>query len=749
MVGEAGRWTDPLYSPGGDVIAIYNTLVTDSILTPDQEELDAKVPLYEELEKAVYAAYVPSFAVSYDCLGDQEAYSLKYTWELTIYFAFYVFPFINDLFTDRRFLASFLRNFGKLGRVNLSLQSFFSAYYRWKKANREPHTAPIFFDFYESGGLGVAEKTFYKVGVSIEEARAILDEQLANALMLARCTAAHIYAMVLDEPWLVWNKSFVESLDLERLALVPDQMRAEYAPHARSTERYPWPAGWNPEAAFRFNTPRRAPGPERAAVAPAPQDSEWTTTAPLIERAFTLDVAEQFNAPVRVEGTLPPYLRGTCLLNGPGRFERGGLRYRHWLDGDGMVAALAVGPGGVTFTNRFVRSEKFVREEADGRPVFRTFGTSFAGDELKRGIGLESPVNVSVYPFRGELLAFGEQGLPWALDPATLETRGLYTFDGQLNEITPFSAHPKIDPLSGELFNFGVSFSPEHPAITLFRFAPDGRLVYRRRFALPYPSSIHDFAISERYIVFYVSPYLLDMGRCVQGATLMDALSWQPERGSQLLVASRETGDLITTIPIGHRHCLHLVNAFERSGRLTVDLLEFEQPLYPEYQVVPDLFTDTFRGHPVRLVVDPAAGAIVDRRDLAYDCSPDFPAHALDATGQPYRDFWMLGISAAGRPGRKFFDQLVRVDWDTERVDVYQAPPWHYLGGEPAVMLEPGRPGSGTVICQSFDAERVTSSFVVFDAYQIARGPIATLTLASPMPLLFHSIFVDRRSPTS
>ena len=119
---------------------------------------------------------------------------------------------------------------------------------------------------------------FYKVGVSVEEARTILAQQLENTMYLARYTAAHIYALVLDEPSIVWNRSFLESLDLDRLVFDPVSMRADYAPHQHATERYAWPAGWNPEAAFRFNTPRRMRPPQLERAASPPQDTAWTTT---------------------------------------------------------------------------------------------------------------------------------------------------------------------------------------------------------------------------------------------------------------------------------------------------------------------------------------------------------------------------------------------------------------------------------------------------------------------------------------
>ena len=259
LCGEACRFTDPLYSPGGDLISIYNTLIADCILTHDPRELEAKVRLYEPLARAVYEAYVPSFAVSYCTLGDQECFSLRYVWELTVYFAYYVFPFINDLHVDKTFLPTFLRRFGQLGPINHGIHRLLAAYYRWKKENvilEAPE--PVFFDFMEVGALASSELTFYKVGVSRDEAREVLDEQLDNLRDLARWTAAHVASAVLDDPRAATNAAFIRGIDIDNLQFDPAAMAERLEAACRETsETYVW--RFPVPCMARFRTERLAP----------------------------------------------------------------------------------------------------------------------------------------------------------------------------------------------------------------------------------------------------------------------------------------------------------------------------------------------------------------------------------------------------------------------------------------------------------------------------------------------------------
>ena len=227
LAGEAGRFTDPLYSPGGDLISLYNTLITDAILAPDEQTLAVKARLYELLMWGLYEAYVPSYAVSYEVLGDHECFVMKYSWELTIYFAFYVFPFINQLFTETSFVVPYLDLFARLGALNNSMQAFITSYYRWKQARPVEATEPVLFDFTGLEPLKKSEELFYKVGLSPRECIKTLRQALVNIENLSRFIAVYIYSVVLDDEELLTNKQLIETVKITNLSFDVEAMRRE------------------------------------------------------------------------------------------------------------------------------------------------------------------------------------------------------------------------------------------------------------------------------------------------------------------------------------------------------------------------------------------------------------------------------------------------------------------------------------------------------------------------------------------
>jgi carotenoid cleavage dioxygenase-like enzyme len=478
--------------------------------------------------------------------------------------------------------------------------------------------------------------------------------------------------------------------------------------------------------------------------------------APGLERAFQEAPPEATYTVPKIEGRVPSFLRGTYYANGPARIGRGEVRYQHWLDGDGMVRALRFDAAGVHCTHRHVWGYKQVEEEEAGRALYRTFGTSFEGDRLVRGMGLASPLNVSAIPWGGTLLALGEQGLPWELDPVTLESRGEYTFGGKLNPIAPFAAHAKVDPGTDELINFGVFFASQKPYLNLYRFATSSDGVeqkLRRRLPLPYPCTMHDFAVSERHAIFYLSPYVLEMEKLLAGETLMESLVWKPELGSSLLVARLEDGEPVADIPLSPPggaaagHALHLINAFEEGDRLVVDVMELDRPIYDQYDNLPDLFPEPRSARPVRRRVDLTQGKVVEEIEHPYDRLADFPQLDARQVGRPYRRFWMLGIAESDEPGRKMFDQLVCCDWEGATTDLYQAPGGTYFASEPAFAPDPAAPvgsGQGAILCPVFQPNLggdPQSAFWIFNALDLAAGPVAKVPLRHALGFAFHACF--------
>ncbi len=239
MSGMSGRFSDPLYSPGSDLIAFYNTFIVDAVLETDPDQLKEKAELYEALMRVLYEAYVPSYAVSYDVLGDQEVFTLKYGWELAVYFAFYAQPFINDLFTNLRFGKFFLRKFALLGPINRNLQRFLSDYYQWKKT-QSPREEPIANDFLALTPLKKVEAGYYRTGLTIEEAEEEVEGHIANLKEFARFIYAYVTSVVVGDEQAVLNRAFVSSIRLSRHTFDVEALRRAYSVYAGGSETYDW-----------------------------------------------------------------------------------------------------------------------------------------------------------------------------------------------------------------------------------------------------------------------------------------------------------------------------------------------------------------------------------------------------------------------------------------------------------------------------------------------------------------------------
>ena len=160
---------------------------------------------------------------------------------------------------------------------------------------------------------------------------------------------------------------------------------------------------------------------------------------------------DDFHLPVR--GEIPAGLAGTLYRTGPNpQFEPRDNNH-HWFAGDGMVHAFHVEDGKVRYRNRYVRTPKWRAENAAGKALFGTFGNPMTTDPDY--IGQDAGVaNTNIVFHAGRLLALEEAHAPFEMDPATLDSKGYLDFGGK------FTAHPKFDPVTGEMVFFSYSSGP-------------------------------------------------------------------------------------------------------------------------------------------------------------------------------------------------------------------------------------------------------------------------------------------------
>jgi carotenoid cleavage dioxygenase-like enzyme len=321
------------------------------------------------------------------------------------------------------------------------------------------------------------------------------------------------------------------------------------------------------------------------------------------------------------------------------------------------------------------------------------------------------------------LLALVESSFPTEVT-RELGTVGVYDFDGRLK--APFSAHPHLDPRTGELHGFGMALRPG--GLFYHRIDAAGTLVESRSIPVRGVTMMHDFALTERYAIFMDLPVVFDT---VLGMLGKFPYKWSDRYGARLGVVERANPDApVRWFEIAPCYVFHVMNAFEDGERIVMDVVRYKEL----WRHGNDSFSPTTLH---RFTIDLAAGSVgeatLDERSV------EFPRVDERVTGVRHRYGYTVAVSAVGEGGKELrkFDLVNGTSTD------------HDFGagripGEAVFVPAAGADGedAGWLMCYVYDAALDRSSFVVLDASDITKPPVAVVPLPVRVPLGFHGNWI-------
>jgi len=456
-----------------------------------------------------------------------------------------------------------------------------------------------------------------------------------------------------------------------------------------------------------------------------------------------------------VEGTIPAKLTGTLFRNGPGLLDVNGQRIHHPFDGDGMICAIAFDQGCAHFRNRYIRTEGYLAEQQAGKILYRgVFGTDKPGGWLANvfDLKLKNIANTNVIYWGGKLLALWEAAEPYRLDPATLETLGLDYLDGLLQPGDAFGAHPWVDPASELdngapcLLNFAIKPGLSSK-ITVFEFAPNGRLLRQNTATVPGFCFIHDFAITPHYSIFFQNPVTFNPLPFMAGLrSAGECIQFQPHKTTRIVVIPRQ-GNHILSIPATFEahsgFVFHHANAFEDGNEVVIDSICYESlpVVEPDADFRETNFEALAPGQLWRFRVNLQTGN-VQRQMLDERCS-EFPALHPAKVGRSHR---YLYFAAAHAPSGNAPNQaILKVDVETSDRKLWSAAPWGYVGEPVFVPRHPdhsqlvGSEDDGWLLTMVFDSRIGRSALIILEAQTMQQ--IARLNLRHHVPYGLHGSF--------
>ena len=428
-------------------------------------------------------------------------------------------------------------------------------------------------------------------------------------------------------------------------------------------------------------------------------------------------------------GKIPLGLSGTLVRNGPNPLIADPRA--HWFSGDGMLHAFRIQDGHVSYRNRWVRTGQLELERLTGR------NPHAEGLAVPDDIRLDGSANTNVVRHAGRLVALEEAHPPIEMEEHTLETLGPIDFDGSLPS-APFTAHPHADPATGELLFFGYN-TPDRlsTGMSYGVLSPAGRVTRYETFEAPYASMVHDFAITERHVIFPIMPLIGSAERMKAGGP---PYAWEPEHGTRVGIMPRSGSVQDIEWWQGPAcYVFHVMNAWEEGDDLYLDVMQFERPpLFP----LPDGRPAAGPGEPAKLTrwhFDlRVPGRSFTSRTLA-KVPGEFPRIDERFTGRPYKHGWYVGNLPEPSGDIRMGCALVHIDHSRPEPDMYVLPPGDRTSEAVFVPRDGSAPeGDGWLLAVLYRAATHTSELAVFDARQVSAGPLCLAVLGHRVPDGFH-----------
>ena len=234
-------------------------------------------------------------------------------------------------------------------------------------------------------------------------------------------------------------------------------------------------------------------------------------------QGFNAPIGEEWSAQnLEVEGSIPAEIDGAFYRAGADPQFPPFVPEDTYLSGDGMVSRFRISGNSVDFAIRYIRTERHLAEKRAGKALFGAYRNPYTDDPSVKDVD-RTVANTTPVWHAGKLLLTKEDGLPYQVDPETLETIGSFDFAGRLKSAT-FTAHTRIDPKTGEMFAFGYEATGLcSKNVSYWIVDKDGTLHSEQFFEAPYCSMIHDFVVTENWAVFPVFPTIADLDRLKQG----------------------------------------------------------------------------------------------------------------------------------------------------------------------------------------------------------------------------------------